>query len=84
MGANPLRRIRVRYLDWHYPKTWAAYWEPPGSCACYCHAPTLDAMWGALAAYFNGEGYCPPLRVEDRMMRYLRPSDIARTHKEPT
>ena len=78
---NPLRRMRVRLFSCHNPPVWAAYFEPPGRSSCYCHAPTLDAMWKELAVYYAGKGYCPPQRVEDRLMQFFRPSDEARVRK---
>lgn len=80
---NPLRRMRVRFFAEHTPKVWAAYYEPPGRAACYCHAPTLEAMWKELEAYFAGHGLIPPLRVEDRLMPYFQPSDEARRRTRP-
>lgn len=72
---NPLRRMRVTYLAWHNPPVWASYFEPPGRPACYCHAPSLEEMWGMVKDYFAGKGEVQPLRVEDRLMKHLRPNE---------
>ncbi len=70
--VGDIRRMRVQYLNWHNPPLWAAYYEPPGSMACYCHATTLDEMWLSLKLYFEGRGYCQPLRIEKRFESVLR------------
>lgn len=63
--ASPLRRIRVRFFAQHNPPVWAAFYEPPGRVACYCHASSLDAMWVLLRDYFEGRGFCQPMRVDE-------------------
>lgn len=82
MSGNPVRRIRVRFRPDHNPKCWAAYYEPPGRAACYCHAPTLPQMWEALRDYFSGNGVIPPQRVGDRFMRFLPPTPTTGDHHD--
>lgn len=65
----PIRRMRVRYLDWHQPKVWAVYFDQPGRECCYCHAKTLEDAWKALSAYFAGMGHIKPLRVDPRFLK---------------
>jgi hypothetical protein len=72
---NPLRRMRITYHAWHNPPVWASYYEPPGRTACYCHASSLEEMWGKMKDYFAGNGEVQPLRVDDRLMKYLRPNE---------
>jgi hypothetical protein len=81
---NPLRRMRIQYHGWHNPPVWAAYYEPPGRSACYCHARSLEEMWANIEAYFAGRGEIQPLRVEDRLMKHLRPNEryVGLTHVE--
>lgn len=71
----PLRRMRVQFLLWHNPPCWAAYYELPGKVTCYCHADTLIEMMKKIADYYAGRGEHPPLRVEERLAKHLRPNE---------
>lgn len=71
----PLRRMRVRYLPFHNPPIWEASYEPPGKFACYCHAKDLEEMMEKLGSYYAGKGTIRPLRIEERLARYLRSNE---------
>jgi hypothetical protein len=82
-----VRRMRVTYRGDHNPPVWAAYYEPPGRSACYCHAETLEMMWAMLCDYFRGNGLIPPLCVQPHMMKYVTDKEkewAARSSLQPS